>query len=400
MAAGDDNQAHANPSKTGGYKDLLNQWKAADQSVNSTPLAMVPPRQKSSIVVQKQAAIKDYRKTFVKRRHSKRGLVCGGKPTQLKDVFRVKLENLEDYTPPVFDKSEAEVELIKKALKKNFFFDDMLPAELNTFILAFEPFEISKGMAIIYQGEAGDYFYVVSEGVVSFEMNGNIVGMAGAGNSFGELALLYTCPRAATVYAAAERTSFFRVDQRTFRSMLQKQTKKSEALKLKLLRSVDFLKELDESDIKRLADALTPRTFEEEDVLVRKGEEGDAFYILQEGEMKVSDISVGNSNFDDVILRTGDYFGERALATDEPRAATVTALTEGVAFSIDRMTFEKVLGKFSRLIIKAQDRRLLVRRKMDKMIWSFIAFVSHFGGNSYFCFVGGNEFFQRGAPRT
>jgi CRP-like cAMP-binding protein len=116
--------------------------------------------------------------------------------------------------------------------------------------------------------------------------------------------------------------------------------------------------------------------------------------------MKVSDISVGNSNFDDVILRTGDYFGERALATDEPRAATVTALTEGVAFSIDRMTFEKVLGKFSRLIIKAQDRRLLVRRKMDKMIWSFIAFVSHFGGNSYFCFVGGNEFFQRGAPRT
>ena len=341
-------------------------------------MAVVPPKQKSLIAVQNQAAIKDYRMKFVKRGSSKRGLNPGGKPTQLKDVFRVKLENLEDYTPPVFDKSNSEVELIKKALEKNFFFDDMSPAELDTFIQAFEPFEISKGMAVISQGESGDYFYVINEGDVSFEMNGDYVGMAGAGKSFGELALLYTCPRAATVYAAAERTSFFRVDQRTFRSMLQKQTKKSEALKVKLLRSVDFLEELDESDIKRLADALTPRTFKEEDVLVKKGEEGDAFYILQEGEMKVSDISVGNSNFDNIILKPGDYFGERALVTDEPRAANVTALTEGVAFSIDRLTFEKVLGKFSRLIIKAQDRRLLVRRNMNRVLWSYMAFLSPF----------------------
>jgi cAMP-dependent protein kinase regulator len=393
MAGADDNQ-DVSPSKTGGYKDLLNKWKAADQSVNSTPfMAMAPPKQKSLIAVQNEAAIKDYRKKFVKRGNSKRGVDNGGKPVQLKEVYRDSrdsLQNLEDYIPPVFDKSESEVELVKKALEKNFFFDDMLPAELDTFVQAFEPFEISKGMAVIYQGEKGaDYFYVISEGVVSFEMNGNIVGMAGAGKSFGELALLYTCPRAATVYAAAERTGFFRVDQRTFRSMLQKQTKKSGALKLKLLRSVDFLKELDESDIKRLADALTPRTFKEEDVLVRKGEEGDAFYILQEGEMKVSDISVGNSDFDDIILKPGDYFGERALATYEPRAANVTALTEGVAFSIDRMTFEKVLGKSSRLIIKFQDRRLLVRNKMDR-IWSLIAFVSYFGGISYLLITNSN----------
>ena len=379
MAAGNDTDKDVGPSKAGGYKDLLNKWKAADQSVNSTPfMAVVPPKQKSLIAVQNQAAIKDYRMKFVKRGSSKRGLNPGGKPTQLKDVFRVKLENLEDYTPPVFDKSNSEVELIKKALEKNFFFDDMSPAELDTFIQAFEPFEISKGMAVISQGESGDYFYVINEGDVSFEMNGDYVGMAGAGKSFGELALLYTCPRAATVYAAAERTSFFRVDQRTFRSMLQKQTKKSEALKVKLLRSVDFLEELDESDIKRLADALTPRTFKEEDVLVKKGEEGDAFYILQEGEMKVSDISVGNSNFDDIILKPGDYFGERALVTDEPRAANVTALTEGVAFSIDRLTFEKVLGKSSRLIIKFQDRRLLVRRNMNRVLWSYMAFLSPF----------------------
>ena len=56
----------------------------------------------------------------------------------------------------------------------------------------------------------------------------------------------------------------------------------------------------------------------------------------------------------------GDYFGERALITSEPRAANVIGVTKGTAFSIDRSTFEKVLGDFSKVIMRAQDRRKLV----------------------------------------
>ena len=162
------------------------------------------------------------------------------------------------------------------------------------------------------------------------------------------------------MYAASDPTKLFRVDQKTFRGLLQKQTKKMEADKLKLLEGIDFLKDMDEADLKRLGRAMMPRTFKENDLLVKKGEEGNALYIVKEGELLITDISVGSNEFPDVSLKPGDYFGERALATDEPRAANVTAKTNGVVFAIDRKTFEKVLGKFSRLIIKAQDKRLLV----------------------------------------
>jgi CRP-like cAMP-binding protein len=151
------------------------------------------------------------------------------------------------------------------------------------------------------------------------------------------------------------------VGQKTFRSLLENQTKKLEAEKIKLLKSVNFLSDISSSDLKRLARAMTLAFFEPGDYLVKKGEEGNAFYIVHQGQVDVTDISVGNTKFDDVVLEPGAYFGERALATNEPRAANVIAKTKGSVFRIDRKKFEKILGKFSRVIMKSQDRRILVR---------------------------------------
>jgi cAMP-dependent protein kinase regulator len=283
------------------------------------------------------------------------------KPAQLQNVFGARpQQDLIKYKSPVFNKSDAEVAFIQATVKKNFFFDDLTPSELTAFIDAFEPFEVAKGANIITQGEEGDYFYILGEGKVTFLVQGNDVGNGDTGATFGELALLYASPRAATVRAEAEPTKLFRVGQTTFRSLLQKQTKIIEDEKEQLLRSINFLSEIDEGDMKRLGRAMAPKIFEAGHCLVRKGEEGDAFYIIQEGEMAVTDISVGSTKFADITLKAGDYFGERALATNEPRAANVTATTTGTAFSIDRTTFEKVLGPFSRIIMKSQDRRCLV----------------------------------------
>jgi CRP-like cAMP-binding protein len=52
-------------------------------------------------------------------------------------------------------------------------------------------------------------------------------------------------------------------------------------------------------------------------------------------------------------------FRERALVTNEPRAADVVSTSNGVAFTIDKASFEKVLGKMSNLVLRAQDARVL-----------------------------------------
>jgi len=177
---------------------------------------------------------------------------------------------------------------------------------------------------------------------------------------------LLQCPRAATVIAATSPTELFRVDQNTFRYILQSQTQQSEREKIALLESVDFLKTLTSTDLEKLSSVMIPRVFQKDELLVKKGDMGDAFYVIQEGNVLVKDISVGATTYEDQTLGAGEYFGERSLATSEPRAANVVALNKGVAFSIDRNTFEKVLGKMSALILKAQDARRLAGVKALK----------------------------------
>jgi len=250
--------------------------------------------------------------------------------------------------------------MIRKAVKNNLLFDDLDPDDLSHLIDAFERIEVAKGQKIVTQGDRGYFFFIVGkDSSVTFHLNGIQTGKAMEGGSFGELALMYSCRRAATVIATTPPTVLFRVDRKTFKSLLRKQTDSREAQKIDLLKGVDFLSEISERDLNRLARAMTLNIFKCDDVIVKKGDEGDAFYIVNEGILEIQNISVGSQRFRNVTLESGEYFGERALITNEPRAAHVIADTKGSVFRIERKIFERILGKFGRVIMKAQDRKIL-----------------------------------------
>jgi cAMP-dependent protein kinase regulator len=343
------------------FKSKIERWTYANQSEGATPFGMKNPstenktRKKSVHQLQNEEVVKDYRKLLKKKlsgRQSGRDLT-GSKPQQLMEVFEAKKDDLSTFEQPVYKKSEFDLKRIMMAIKTNSFFDNLSYKTRKSFSQAFEPIQVSKDTVIIQQGgENGDYFYIIGDGEVEFKVDDVAVGSASSGQSFGELALLYSSPRAATVLTASMPTKLFRVDKNTFRNILHIQIVESEKAKTKRLQSVPFFKDLDESDIKRLGEAMAPRVFEAGDCLVKKGGEGVAFYII-EGELEVGSKT----------LKADDFFGELALATSEPNEADVTAKTKGIAFSIDQKTFEKVLGKFSRLVVKSQDKRTLVRSK-------------------------------------
>mmetsp|Transcript_52013 Transcript_52013/g.125490 ORF Transcript_52013/g.125490 Transcript_52013/m.125490 type:complete len:914 (+) Transcript_52013:468-3209(+) len=353
--------------KSDKFEALLNKWKETDDG--SKPFEVAKPRNKSVGSAQKsenEKAIKKYKRKVKKKgfkeRKATRGMSQLSKPAQLQNIIGEQTDDdtsLEMYKAPVFKKTPTCNELIRKAIDSNFFFDELSDSDLPVFVDAFEPIEVEQGSKVITQGVLGDYFYVIGSGTVTFQVDGNKVGTGEPSGSFGELALLYSCPRAATVIADSSPTKLYRVGQKTFRSLLQKQSQSKEAEKMKLLKSVDFLSQIGESDLKRLGQNMTLHYFEDGDYLVHKGDEGDAFYIVYEGSVECRDISVGETKFDNLTLKAGSYFGERSLATNEPRAANVVATSKGSTFQIDRKTFEKVLGKFSRVIMKSQDRRVL-----------------------------------------
>jgi len=161
---------------------------------------------------------------------------------------------------------------------------------------------------IIEQGAAGDYFYVLSDGVCDFLVNGKKVGQANPGDSFGELALLYDAPRAATVQAATNCT-LYRVDQAAFRHILRDQAQSGEQSKAQLLEKVVFLKDLAAAERKKLAAVMTPKPFSKGDALMRKGSQVKFFTLISEGEVKKTDIGKGNIHYEDTVIKAGDYMG-------------------------------------------------------------------------------------------
>ena len=296
--------------------------------------------------------------------------VAGGKKRQsiakqkagahhLKNVFARPLEDVESFKAPSYAKTKTEELFLKNAILKNFVFSNMSPKEMKTMVSAFEKQTIEAGTVIIKQGDTGDYFYVIESGTVTFEVNGKKVGTAPRGHTFGELSLLYTCPRAATV-TADEQCVLYRVEQRTFRLVLLTQTMETQQNMVKLLKNVPFLKELDDRDLNKMIGTITPRTFKAGEYLVKKGEEGDALYVIQEGQVKVTDISIGGQSYENQVLSSGEFFGERALMTQEPRAANCIGASDGIALCITAEIFETVMGDLTNLITKATDKRKLV----------------------------------------
>ena len=101
-----------------------------------------------------------------------------------------------------------------------------------------------------------------------------------------------------------------------------------------LLRRNPLFAPLPLTALDRLAESLVPVSFDPGEVLMRKGEPGDRYVLIGNGEVEVRD--------DELLFRTcgpGDGVGEIALIRRVPRTATVVALTHVGGYEIDRATF-------------------------------------------------------------
>lgn len=246
---------------------------------------------------------------------------------------------------PKGDETRAKLD---KALKGNIICSHLDESERKeVFDAMFE--EIHKaGDVIIHQGdEDGDQFYVVDEGEcdVYVEKDGvkEKVQHVTAGGSFGELALIYNTPRAATVVATTD-VRLWSINRVTYRKVLMDSTTRKRTMYEEFLDKVPILRPLHKYERLTVADALEPANYSPEEVVVRQGEPGDVFYIIVEGVAQV--LQTDSMGIEKEVAKLGpsDYFGEIALLTDRPRAATVIAVTALKCVKMDRERFNRVLG--------------------------------------------------------
>ena len=243
-----------------------------------------------------------------------------------------------NWKPPYHAKTPEQLSRLRSAVSANFLFshldDDNAHVVLGALVEKPIP---AKDIKVITQGDAGDYFYVVEKGTFDIYVNpaghvepgkdgmGNKVNSIGPGGSFGELALMYNAPRAATVVSTEANSTLWALDRVTFRRILMDSAFQRRRMYESFLEEVPLLSTLTLYERSKIADALDTQKFRSGATIIREGDPGEAFYILESGEAAAYKSDVGDGK--EVIKRykKGDYFGELALLDDKPRAASVVA---------------------------------------------------------------------------
>ena len=124
-----------------------------------------------------------------------------------------------------FAKTETVLNQIRLYMNQSFLFNSLDDNERTTIEHAFEPIDFKQGQNVISEGDDGDYVYAVYSGHLSCYKNQTVVKNYSAGDVFGELALLYNAPRAATI-VCDDDALLYRLDRETFNFIVKDSTVK------------------------------------------------------------------------------------------------------------------------------------------------------------------------------
>ena len=225
------------------------------------------------------------------------------------------------------------------------------------------------GQPIMTQGEDGDNFYIIDDGICDIyvkgigaltpdteegpqehEQHGGRVQICSIADSFGELALMYNAPRAATVVARTDMT-VWALDRTTFRSMVMGQAISKRSKHSKFLEGVKLLSTLTQSERETVIDNMEEEVFEEGDEIITQGDSGSKFYIVTEGDVVITQTPEGEDEPKEVgRVGSGAYFGEVALLTNQTRLATCTATSKVSCVTLERKVFTRVMGNLRDLL--------------------------------------------------
>ncbi|RHY19526.1 hypothetical protein DYB32_010216 [Aphanomyces invadans] len=256
-----------------------------------------------------------------------------------------------------FPKSAETVQVILRALKGHYLFSSLGESEVVDIMHAMSNIQQPAHTDVIVQGSAGNCFYILEAGQCEIRVHNDVVGKYVGGDAFGELALLYNCPRAATIRTLTP-CSFWTVDRTSFRKILATTASTMQLSRVQFLQNVDLLQRLSHNQLQKVAAALQLEQFPDGAYIIKQGDEGHTFYIVVEGTVQCTTSSTYDGKEKPLMTLTkGQYFGEMALMLNEPRQANCIAHGTVSCYVLGRQDFTNLLGPLRSLL----DRQMRIR---------------------------------------
>ena len=262
---------------------------------------------------------------------------------------------------PQMEKSEEVAGRIEKVIMQHLLFKDLDAETRHVLILSMTERSVLADERVITQGEDGDFFYIVDSGTLDcfvappgMSPPGNKVMQYGPGTTFGELALMYNTPRAATIMGSTD-CELFAIERDVFRKLILTGYMQKRARFENILENITLLKSMEKYERAVLADALDEQFFSAGAMIIQEGEVGMNFYILLEGECVATQEDASKNAVEVKSYTSGDYFGELALLHNDVRAASVKATSDCTCILLDKIAFERLLGPVREILARDAD---------------------------------------------
>ncbi|KAL4656739.1 cAMP-dependent protein kinase type II-beta regulatory subunit-like [Arapaima gigas] len=277
----------------------------------------------------------------------------------LEEAMQIDSENGEDEDDDdddefiTYPKTDEQRQRLQEACKDILLFKNLDPEQMSQVLDAMFEKIVESGEHIIDQNDDGDNFYVIERGTfdifVKTDSTERLVGSYNNRGSFGELALMYNTPRAATIVATSSG-ALWCLDRLTFRRIIVKNNAKKRKMYEAFIETLPLLKSLESSERMKVVDVLSSKVYNDGEQIIAQGDMADCFYIVESGEVKItmkrsrSKKDLENGEVEIAMCSRGQYFGELALVTNKPRAASAYAVGSVKCLVMDVQAFERLLG--------------------------------------------------------
>ncbi|XP_055709757.1 cGMP-dependent protein kinase 1 isoform X2 [Phlebotomus papatasi] len=285
----------------------------------------------------------------MKPKARKRSGVDGGK-LELKDV------QIETYP-----KDKKTLDTLKDAVMANDFLKNIMDAErLDLIVNCMMPGSSKAATFIITEGDIGFYLYISDEGSYEVLRDGKWVSSFGPGVVFGELAILYKAKRLASIRATSD-VQYWMLDRQVFQKIMIETGRKEQDDNMRFLSSVSIFRDISKPILYKISDLLRREFYKTGSYIIKQGERGDKFYIIRGGTVTVKKKDNEGRSVTVGVLKRGDYFGEKALLTEERRLASIIANDPGTeCLALDKASFLSFIGPVESLKQSSQATEAII----------------------------------------
>lgn len=268
--------------------------------------------------------------------------------------------------------------IVDNSLKRNAVFGDLLPPESKASLVKNSLIRFAEtGQILCRQGQDDNALFLVIDGEfeVSTESNGRTtsLGKLGPGELIGEIAALFLIPRIATV-TATRPSAVLEIPCEIFSELLAENPAIRAAVNKRSrnrvvetsLRCVPIFNDLDAQPFGELCYLSSVVKAKKNEVIVREGGTERSMYVICSGTARVY-ITVDGKEINISLLRPGDYFGEYALLTGEPRSASVSALTDLQLVLLEGEALQSFIDYYNNVENQLKLNTLLRKQSLDLM---------------------------------